>query len=579
MKPSHCSAVRILLLSFALGLCAQPAGAAAGDRRMCAEWEPAFGTLIRWPLGIPSDLVVELAADDSLYVLVETSGQESQARSAFTAYGVDLDHVRFIRAATYSHWTRDWGPHSIFDDDGVYGITDPYFDGYPWVPGCFIDSDTYLPSAGGTVPRRGEVRGYEEDDAVNAVLAEEFNCPLHEMPAYCTGGNIMGDGRGIAFSTRRMVNENAPLWSEEEFRQIAQQYLGVRSYHFLDDPEVHGIQHIDCYAKLLDEETVLVKEVSPGHPEYACIERLVDQFSAVTNCYGRPYTIVRIYCGSYGGSAVAAYTNSLILNRKVLVPLFGITSDAAALETYRQALPGYEVLGFHSSSWYYYDALHCRTMGIFDRHMLRLAHRPLDAEVPLAGEYTIDALIDDRSEQGLVADSLRVHWRVAGAGDWQFAPFSATAAVDSFRAVIPWQAPGTAVEYFLTAADSTDRRETLPRGAPAGVYRFVVLGDPAHTPNGGLDEAGWRLHLAPNPFQNGTHVGLDLPAADRLRVTVLDVTGRPVRTLYAGPAVGALDLRWNGAADGGRPCPAGVYAIVARDSRGGCVERRCLLIR
>ena len=49
------------------------------DRRVVAEWEPALGTMIRWPLGIPSDLVIELASDDILYVLVETNNQQNQA--------------------------------------------------------------------------------------------------------------------------------------------------------------------------------------------------------------------------------------------------------------------------------------------------------------------------------------------------------------------------------------------------------------------------------------------------------------------------------------------------------------------
>ena len=66
--------------------------------RMCAEWEPALGTLIRWPLGIPSSLVVELAEDDSLYVLVENQSQENQATSSFQTWGVNIEHVHFIRA-------------------------------------------------------------------------------------------------------------------------------------------------------------------------------------------------------------------------------------------------------------------------------------------------------------------------------------------------------------------------------------------------------------------------------------------------------------------------------------------------
>ncbi len=58
------------------------------DRRVVAEWEPALGTIIRWPLGIPTDLVVELADNDILYVLVETSNQENQARNNFNNWGV-----------------------------------------------------------------------------------------------------------------------------------------------------------------------------------------------------------------------------------------------------------------------------------------------------------------------------------------------------------------------------------------------------------------------------------------------------------------------------------------------------------
>ena len=117
--------------------CAAASRAApAPPARMVAEWEPALGTLIRWPLGIPMSLVIELAEDDTLYTLVEGSGAENQAHSTFSANGVNMDHVRFIQTNVYSMWTRDWGPQCVFGADGRMGIADPWFDGYPWVPGC-----------------------------------------------------------------------------------------------------------------------------------------------------------------------------------------------------------------------------------------------------------------------------------------------------------------------------------------------------------------------------------------------------------------------------------------------------------
>jgi len=136
------------------------------------------------------------------------------------------------------------------------------------------------------------------------------------------------------------------------------------------------------------------------------------------NCFGRPYSIVRIDSGSYDGNHTAAYTNSLILNNKVLVPLFGIADDAAALQTYQDAMPGYEIIGFQWTAWYSYDALHCRTMGIFDRHMLRISHRPLDQDIPNNEDIVITAEIRAHSNEPLIMDQLRVFWKTEDS-DWQ----------------------------------------------------------------------------------------------------------------------------------------------------------------
>ena len=62
------------------------------------------------------------------------------------------------------------------------------------------------------------------------------------------------------------------------------------------------------------------------------------------------------------------YTNSIILNNKVLVPIENNSYDDDALASYAEALPGYEILGF-TGSWESTDALHCRAKGIPDLEM------------------------------------------------------------------------------------------------------------------------------------------------------------------------------------------------------------------
>jgi agmatine/peptidylarginine deiminase len=433
--------------------------------RTCAEWEPAVGTLISWPLGIPQDLVVELAADDMLFVLVTGAGAESQARATFNGWGIDPAHVEFIHTSVQTHWPRDWGPHQIFDGSGQWAIVDPIFEGYPWVP---VECQP-IQSPG----------GHAGDDAVNADVAAHFGTALHPLPAYLTGGNFHRDGHAAAFSTCAMVNENEQLWSEPEFLLLAEQYVGITEYHVLDNTENNGIQHIDCWLIVLDEETLLVKRPPAWHEEYDRIEANLQVLGSATTCYGRPYRIIRIDCPPFDGNNVAAYTNALILNKKILVPVFGIPGDALALQTYADAMPGYEVIGF-PGSWYHYDALHCRARAIFDRHMLRMTHRRIDEQVDPAPRYDVGAFIDDRSETGLIFDELRVYHRQLGETLWNWLLMTPSGTPDTYEATIPGPAPGTTIEYYVAAADYSGRAETLPRTAPAGYYTFTVI-DPGLT--------------------------------------------------------------------------------------------------
>ena len=161
------------------------------------------------------------------------------------------------------------------------------------------------------------------------------------------------------------------------------------------------------------------------------------------------------------------------------MPLFGIAGDTQAQQTFAEALPGYEVIGFPWGNWYYYDALHCRVRAVFDRHMLRITHRRMDEEVVAAPAYPVVAFIDDRSEAGLVADELRVYWRAQGEAVWDWELLTPTGDSDAYGAEIPAQVPGTTVEYYIAAVDHSGRSESLPRSAPAGFYSFIVLGTSA----------------------------------------------------------------------------------------------------
>ena len=446
------------------------------EPRIPAEWEPAVGTMIVWPLKLPPELVKRLAAEETLYVLVAYDDQEQHARRTFAGWGIDSDHVQFIRTSVESEWTRDYGAHQVFDRAGNLTVVDP----------IYIDTPLF-PAERPPVKRGDELRyfrRYPGDDRTNLDVAEFFEFPLRSMAAHPTGGNFLVDGHGTAFMTRAMVDENNTRMSDSEFFALVKELTGVRACHVLDNTEKLGIQHIDCWLKLLDEETLLVKRAPTDHPEHARVERNLGRLRQLMTCYGRHYEIVRVDCPVYGTEpdpdtkdsqpALAAYTNSLILNRRVFVPQFGCPGDEAALATYRRALPGYQVHGIPFDGWRSNDALHCRTRAVFDRGLLFFSHARIRGEQPAGKPVPVAATIHAYSGRRLVRHALELRWRRAGESEWRTVPLARAGGPDAFQAQIPAQEAGTGMEYYLSVSDRSGRRETLPRSAPAGFYSFTV---------------------------------------------------------------------------------------------------------
>lgn len=321
--------------------------------RLIAEWEPALGTMVTWPFQIPDQLVTDLANEAKLYVLIENDGEKKAAGERLKALKLNSKRYELVKSSSRTQWPRDWGPHQLVDANGRRALVDHIFKGYPWVPADTKVSDlNYFATGPG-------------DDMATADLATHFKAAKVDMPAILTGGNFLVDGKGRAFCTRAMVVENEPLMDEAKFRKLLSEKLGIRELIVLENTEKFGIQHIDCWMKLLNEETILVKRVPSDHYEHDPLERNVDRLKALLAPSGKPYRIVRIDCPRYRQDEVPAYTNSLIVNRVVHVPLFGIEADKQALATYASALPGYKIKGYVYKGWMYFDALHCRTRALF----------------------------------------------------------------------------------------------------------------------------------------------------------------------------------------------------------------------
>ncbi len=311
-----------------------------GPIRNIAEYEPMQGVLIRYPFGISTSLIQEMALDVIIYCLV-SSGLQSSAFNSMNNAGVNMDNVEFIVGSTDSHWTRDYGPWWIEDGNGDIGIVDFTYN-----------------------------RPRPNDNDAPIKVSDHLDIPYFAADVISTGGNYMTDGFGLSAATQIAYTENnqcntndqssIPLAPCQYVDDIMQEYYGITEYHVVADPNDEYIDHIDCWGKFLSPTKLLIRSVPTSHSQYSMIEQVVDYFSQLITSNGQPFEIFRVYTPND-----QPYTNSLILNNKVFVPIMNSSWDDEALDVYQAAMPGYEILPF-TGSWMSTDALHCRVKGIPD---------------------------------------------------------------------------------------------------------------------------------------------------------------------------------------------------------------------
>ncbi|HJB35407.1 MAG TPA: agmatine deiminase family protein [Candidatus Blautia merdipullorum] len=466
-------------------------------KRIAAEWEPAKGVLVSWPPLLPRKIFEEFNKDTIMYVMVMDNDAEKDGKAKFLEWGLNMERIRFImtpppggKSFWGNYWVRDWGPYALFDEHGEMSLLCGRFCSTPAV---HFDRPTELMEVATDDVPVDLNKPTGPETYMTGEIADYFGWKHRELPYALIGGNVLTDGLDLLLSSETLLEENRQMnhFDPETFIDSVTQETGMTSYAITGIYEDFGIQHLDCIMKVIDEDTLFVAKPPADHPYYERIEKIVNEcFSKVKNYYGRPFRIIRFDTDRYQGDELAAYSNSLILNKTVYVPMFGIECDKKALDSWRRVMPGYSVKGieyhiadepesqepmsqlYENIGWYAGDALHCRTRAVWDPDMLYISVNKIPYYTDSESQK-VEVIIKNYGKCDKVKKA-ELFYRVTGTEDWKNVPLRQTCILNRYEAEIPGTMPGTSIDYYIEAETETGNRAQRPITAPEGYFQYIV---------------------------------------------------------------------------------------------------------
>jgi agmatine deiminase len=188
------------------------------------------------------------------------------------------------------------------------------------------------------------------DDSIGERLATSAGLPYSKADWILEGGAIDGDGSGTFITTEQCLlnpNRNSGFDRYEAEKRLARD-LGAKRLVWLGDglENDHTDGHVDNLARFVGPGRAAIPEAVPDDPNaevYAdAAERLLD---AELEVVAIPSPGL-VECD--GEIVPASYMNFVIGNAAVVVPLYGVANDVAAVAALQDLFPGRRVVGLRA---------------------------------------------------------------------------------------------------------------------------------------------------------------------------------------------------------------------------------------
>ncbi|MBA2409164.1 MAG: agmatine deiminase family protein [Gammaproteobacteria bacterium] len=334
-------------------------------QRLPAEWAPQSGVMLAWPHE-ETDWAETLAAVEPTYVEIARQiarrelvmivcADDTHLRRVYRRLGaeaVDLAAVRLTVAPVNDTWIRDYGPLTVSSNDAPR-LLDFRFNAW-----------------GGKYPA-------SRDDALTCALHGKGafgDIVLERLSLVLEGGSIDVDGEGCMLTTRACLLSPTrnPDFSQSALEARFNEQLGIEQVLWLTHGQLAGDDtdsHIDMLARFCDPATIAYTACDdPNDPHYAPLKAMAVELAAFRTFEKQPYRLIPLplpapIISADGQRLPASYSNFLIINDAVLLPIYDDPADEIARQRLAAAFPTREIVCIDCTALIQqYGSLHCMTM-------------------------------------------------------------------------------------------------------------------------------------------------------------------------------------------------------------------------
>lgn len=333
--------------------------------RLPAEWENQFGVQLTWPNKnnewgnlieqvekCLSQIAKEISSREKLLIVCE---DKKRVIGLMVKAEADLNNITFVELNINDIWVRDHAPITVYEQEsGKPKLLDFSFNGWGLKYAANFDNQIS--------------RNLYQKKIFKKASFETINLVLE-------GGSIESNGGGIILTTTQCLlslNRN-PTLSKSDLEEQLSQYLGAKKVLWLDYGYMSGDDtdsHIDTLARFYHENGIIyMASDNPQDEHYEELQLMEKQLKTFTNLQGQSFELKPLYMpkpalDSENNRMPATYANFLIINKIVLMPIYGdAEKDEMAFNTLKACFPDRQVITIDCRALIVqHGSLHCATM-------------------------------------------------------------------------------------------------------------------------------------------------------------------------------------------------------------------------